>query len=152
MRIIPFISFLPAANSSMVMRGKRISVRALPRTRRLFSGVGCSCCRCVSASAQRTAAPNRRTSLTPRVSLSNTATSVSGGKRGGERTRICYQVGQSSHNESSVFRGAQRGAKLEAAVPRSMSVKPSAARASPVFLSMLSRQRLASCGSSNKRA
>ena len=35
---------LPAANSSMVMRGKRMSVRALPRTLRLFSGVGCSCC------------------------------------------------------------------------------------------------------------
>lgn len=42
--------------------------------------------------------------------------------------------------------------KILAALPKSMSVKPSAARASPVFLSMFSRQRLASCGSSNKRA
>ena len=40
----------------------------------------------------------------------------------------------------------------KATLPRSMSVKPSAARASPVFLSMFSRQRLASWGSSNKRA
>lgn len=71
----------PAANSSMVMRGKRMSVRALPRTLRLFSGVGCSCCLWASASAQRTAAPNKRTSLTPRVSLSNTATRVSNGGR-----------------------------------------------------------------------
>lgn len=36
--------------------------------------------------------------------------------------------------------------------PRSMSVKPSAAMASAVFLSMLSRHRLASCGSSKSRA
>lgn len=71
----------PAANSSMVMRGKRMSVRAFPRTLRLFSGVGCSCCLWASASAQRTAAPNKRTSLTPRVSLSNTATKVSEGGR-----------------------------------------------------------------------
>lgn len=71
----------PAANSSMVMRGKRMSVRALPRTLRLFSGVGCNCCLWASASAQRTAAPNKRTSLTPRVSLSNTATNVSEGGR-----------------------------------------------------------------------
>lgn len=42
--------------------------------------------------------------------------------------------------------------KILAALPKSMSVKPSAARASPVFLSMFSRQRLASCGSSNNRA
>lgn len=40
----------------------------------------------------------------------------------------------------------------KATLPKSMSVKPSAARASPVFLSMFSRQRLASCGSSNNRA
>ncbi len=37
-------------------------------------------------------------------------------------------------------------------VPRSISVNPSAARASPVFLSMFSRHRLASCGSSNSLA
>lgn len=68
---------LPAANSSMVMRGKRMRERALPRQRRLFSGVGWNCCRCASASAQRTAAANRRTSRTPSVSRSNTATRVS---------------------------------------------------------------------------
>lgn len=73
----------PAANSSMVMRGKRMSVRAFPRTFRLFSGVGWSCCLWASASAQRTAAPNKRTSLTPSVSRSNTATNVSkGGEKG----------------------------------------------------------------------
>lgn len=38
------------------------------------------------------------------------------------------------------------------ALPRSMSVKPSAVMASAVFLSMFSRHRLASCGSSNSRA
>ncbi len=37
-------------------------------------------------------------------------------------------------------------------VPRSISVNPSAARASPVFLSMFSRHKLASCGSSNSLA
>lgn len=71
----------------MVMRGKRISVRALPSTLRLFSGVGCNCCRWASASAQRTAAPNKRTSRTPKVSLSNTATSVS--KKGDQLVIRC---------------------------------------------------------------
>lgn len=37
-------------------------------------------------------------------------------------------------------------------LPRSMSVKPSAVMASAVFLSMFSRHRLASCGSSKSRA
>lgn len=36
---------LPAANSSMVISGKRMRASALPRTFRLFSGVTCSCWR-----------------------------------------------------------------------------------------------------------
>lgn len=140
---VSFTAFcLPAANSSMVMRGKRMSVRALPRTLRLFSGVGWSCCLWASASAQRTAAPNKRTSLTPRVSLSNTATNVSETK---ER--------EESDSEEEYRITHRDDVKIyKTTLPKSMSVKPSAARASPVFLSMFSRQRLASWGSSNNRA
>lgn len=130
----------PAANSSMVIRGKRMSVSALPRTLRLFSGVGCSCCLWASASAQRTAAPNKRTSLTPSVSRSNTATKVSEA----HQTAVSYSVTIRAFKELKGFRVVS--------LPKSMSVKPSAARASPVFLSMFSRQRLASWGSSNNRA
>lgn len=36
---------LPAANSSIVISGKRMRASASPRTFRLFSGVTCSCCR-----------------------------------------------------------------------------------------------------------
>lgn len=68
---------LPAANSSIVISGKRIRESALPRTFRLFSGITWSCCRWHSASDQRTTALNKRTSRIPRVSLSSTATRVS---------------------------------------------------------------------------
>ena len=39
------VPLLPAANSSMVISGKRMRASALPKTFRLFSGVTCSCCR-----------------------------------------------------------------------------------------------------------
>ena len=137
---------IPAANSSIVMRGKRMRARALPRTRRLFSGVGCCCCLWVSASAQRTAAPNRRTSLTPRVSLSSTATSVSDrgrlGKTGGGR-RERTEGRELVVGDEDVWDIELQHPECPI-VPRSMSVKPSAARASPVFLSMFSRHKLAS--------
>lgn len=68
---------LPAANSSIVINGKRIRESALPSTFRLFSGITWSCCRWHSASDQRTTALNKRTSRIPKVSLSSTATRVS---------------------------------------------------------------------------
>lgn len=120
-----------------------MSVRALPRTLRLFSGVGCSCCLWASASAQRTAALNKRTSLTPRVSLSKTATNVSKRRQWTNKERWTANDHRSHCCETQ---------HCNAALPKSMSVKPSAARASPVFLSMFSRHKLASWGSSNNRA
>lgn len=68
----------------------------------------------------------------------------------------CHQRVLGLRDVESKWRGLKHACdtvmKILAALPKSMSVKPSAARASPVFLSMFSRQRLASCGSSNNRA
>ena len=86
---------LPAANSSTVMSGKRMRVRALPRTFCLFSAVIGSCCLKHSASDQRTTAPNRRLSLMPSVSLSSTAHRVSAQTR-----TALLDTSQSTHTAS----------------------------------------------------
>lgn len=68
---------IPAANSSIVIKGKRMRERALPKAFRLFSGISCNCCRWHSASDHLTTALKRRTSRMPRLSRSKTATKVS---------------------------------------------------------------------------
>lgn len=126
------------------MSGKRIRESAFPNTRRLFSGVGCNCCLWASASAQRTAAPKRRTSRTPSVSLSRTATRVSAQE--GTWNGLFL-----THFSDCILLWYLSSWYLRA-IPRSISVKPSAASASAVFLSIFSKQRLASWGSSKSRA
>lgn len=126
----------PVANSSTDINGNRMLLKARPMTSLWLAGVAGICLRLHSASDQRSTAANIFVSLIRRVSLGKMITE--------------FRVGVESF-ESLVFAWVYLSRTI-CNVSWSMSVNPSATRASAVFLSMVSRHSAASCCSSKSRA